>query len=306
MKRETRAMTQARYVGRFAPSPTGPLHVGSLIAAVASYLDARAHGGAWHVRIEDIDETRCKAEYAEDIIQTLRAYGLHWDGEVLVQSKRKLRYAEALARLIATDSAYTCICSRREIADSAVSGIDGPVYPGTCASARHARADGALRFRVGNESITFADSIQGQQSQQLARDVGDFVVKRRDGLFAYQLAVVVDDFDTGVTHIVRGADLLDSTTRQIALQRALGFPTPQYLHVPVATNSSGEKLSKQTMAPAVDIGPTEAAATLRRVLAFLGQDRIDFDNKSPHGLLKSAISRWSRSKIPHERARVLN
>lgn len=244
------------YVGRFAPSPSGPLHKGSLVAALASYLDARAHGGKWLVRIEDVDEARTIPGAAEGILQTLIAFGMQWDGEVVWQSRRKHLYQAAFERL--GSHAYPCGCTRREIADSRIGiGSDGAaVYPGTC---RHGLAPGktprAFRLRVPDdvsECISFEDRWMGQVTQHLATEVGDFVLKRADGFWAYQLAVVVDDAAQGVTDVVRGADLLDSTPRQIYLQRLLGVPTPRYLHVPVVTNDHGEKLSKQTGALALD------------------------------------------------------
>ena len=289
----------ADYVGRFAPSPTGPLHFGSLVAAVASWLDARAAGGRWHLRIEDVDAPRTVPGAEDGILRTLEALGLAWDGPVVRQRDRTARYEEALARLRALGLAYRCRCSRREIADSGLHGIDGIVYPGTCRGAHV--PDGvpaAVRFNVPDATIAFDDRVQGRVSQRLAADVGDFVVLRRDGLFAYQLAVVVDDADLGVTDVVRGADLLDSTPRQIALQRALGVPTPHYLHVPVAARG-GEKLSKQTLA-----SPVEAAdgpAALRRALAFLGQDAPEGGHAAE--ILARAARAWDPSRIPAGRVR---
>lgn len=247
----------SRYIGRFAPSPTGPLHRGSLVAALASYLDAKAHDGQWLVRIEDIDEARTVPGAAELILHCLAGFGMHWDGEVVWQSQRKALYEAAFARL--GSHVYACGCTRREIADSRI-GIasDGAaVYPGTC---RHGlvlgRTPRAYRLRVPDDAsgcISFEDRWMGTVTQNLAAEVGDFVLKRADGFWAYQLAVVVDDADQSVTHVVRGADLLDSTPRQIYLQRLLGVPTPRYLHVPVVTNTAGEKLSKQTGARALDM-----------------------------------------------------
>lgn len=246
------------YVGRFAPSPTGPLHAGSLVAALASYLDARAHHGRWIVRIEDIDEARAVPGAAQDIIDTLAAFGMPADGEIVWQSRRKPRYEAAFAKL--ASHVYPCGCTRKEIADSRVSfAPDGAaLYPGTC---RHGLAPGrqprAWRLRVPERDdpaarIRFEDRWQGPVEDNLADSVGDFVLKRADGFWAYQLAVVADDADQGVTHVVRGADLLESTARQIWLQRLLGVPTPRYLHVPVVVNELGEKLSKQTGARALD------------------------------------------------------
>jgi glutamyl-Q tRNA(Asp) synthetase len=291
----------ARYVGRFAPSPTGPLHFGSLVAAVASWLDARAAGGEWHLRIEDVDAPRTVPGAEEAILRTLEALGLAWDGPVVRQRERKARYEEALAALRRAGLAYRCRCSRKEVADSGVHGIDGAVYPGTCR--RAALAPGvpaAERFLVPAGEIAFDDRVQGHLSQRLDAEVGDFVVRRRDGLFAYQLAVVVDDADLGVTDVVRGADLLDSTPRQIALQRALGFATPSYLHVPVATRG-GEKLSKQTLAPAVD--PSAGIPALLAALAFLGQ-APPAAAPAPE-LLAQAVRGWDPARIPRARRREI-
>jgi glutamyl-Q tRNA(Asp) synthetase len=276
------------YRGRFAPSPTGPLHFGSLVAAVGSYLDARAQGGEWLLRMEDVDTPRNVPGAAEHILATLEAFGFEWDGPVLWQSQRLAAYAEALAQLQAAGLAYGCACSRKEIADSASQemiqaasqattratiqpAIDGGlIYPGTCRHGLPAgRSARAWRLRVNDEAIAFTDRLQGWAVQCLARDVGDFVLHRADGLFAYQLAVTVDDDFQGISDIVRGADLLASTPRQIWLQRCLGFAEPRYAHLPVATNAAGEKLSKQTLAPALDA--TKAAYSLVRALQFLGQ-----------------------------------
>lgn len=247
------------YTGRFAPSPSGPLHAGSLVAAMASYLDAKAHQGLWLVRIEDIDETRTVAGAAEAIMQALAIFGMPHDGEVVVQSTRKTLYQQAFEK-IATHT-YPCACTRREIADSRLGiAADGAaIYPGTCRNGigknKTART---LRLRVpepgeANESIIFHDRWLGSLTQHLATEVGDFVLKRADGFWAYQLAVVVDDAAQGITHIVRGTDLLESTARQIYLQRLLNVPTPSYMHVPVVLNDVGEKLSKQTGARALDL-----------------------------------------------------
>ena len=283
------------YRGRFAPSPTGPLHFGSLVAATASYLDARAARGEWIVRIEDVDETRSVPGAAEAILRQLEAFGFEWDGEVVWQSRRKPLYEAALDRLRAQGLVYRCRCSRREVADSALTGIEGSIYPGTCrALGVDAATPGADRMRVGVDAIEFTDGVQGRIAQDVARAIGDFVLKRRDALHAYQLAVVVDDAEQRITDVVRGADLLQSTPRQILLQRALGFPTPGYLHFPVATNARGEKLSKQTLAVAAD--ETSAAALLRSALGFLGQDAAD--SQDSREILRAATSRWDPGLIP--------
>jgi len=278
--------------GRFAPSPTGPLHFGSYLAALASWLDARAAGGRWLVRIEDLDRPRERPGAADDILRQLARLGLEWDGEVLYQSRRAALYEEALRRLAA--STYWCGCSRREIADSSLRlAADGAqVYPGTCrAGLAEGKAPRALRVRTGAGPIAFVDRVQGRLEQVLERDVGDFVLLRADGQFAYQLAVVVDDALQDVTDVVRGADLIDSTPRQIHLQRLLGLPTPRYLHIPVALDASGDKLSKSAGAGAIDSSP----ATLTRALAFLGQPPAD--------ALDDAVRQWDVRRIPRERAR---
>ncbi len=296
----------SRYIGRYAPSPTGPLHVGSLVAAVASYLDARAHGGTWHLRIDDVDETRCQSQFADDIIQTLHAFGFRWDGEVVLQSTQKSRYVDALQKLSRDNQVYACVCSRREVADSSISnesGVDGPVYAGTCRRAGHPFDNQALRVLTNNSVVTFDDRLQGRQCQQLEMEVGDFVVRRRDQLFAYQLAVVVDDHALGVTDIVRGADLLDSTARQIHLQQLFGFTTPQYLHIPVVVNNKGQKLSKQTLAPA--IAPGDAIKQLNNCLSFLHQPRQTIAN-SAEQLLELAINQWQPAAItPRTRTQTM-
>lgn len=265
------------YTGRFAPSPTGPLHAGSVVAAVASYLDARAHNGRWLVRIEDVDEGRSVPGAAENILQVLAALGMRSDGEVVWQSARKPLYQAAADQIAA--HTFPCGCNRREIADSRL-GIapDGSaIYPGTCRDGlAEGRTGRSLRVRVpdagmDDETISFNDRFAGTVTQHLASESGDFVLKRGDGFWAYQLAVVVDDAGQGVTDIVRGTDLIDSTARQIYLQRLLGVPTPRYLHVPVVRNAQGEKLSKQTGAVAVAPGDEQAAlAVLRQAAAFLG------------------------------------
>lgn len=258
-----------QYVGRFAPSPTGPLHAGSLVAAVASYLDARANGGQWLLRIEDVDEARTVRGADEAIIALLSQLGMRWDGEIVWQSQRKALYQRAADQI--AQQLYPCGCNRREIADSRLGlAPDGSaIYPGTC---RYGLADGksmrSLRVRVPEapyDVIDFEDRIAGHVVQRLSSESGDFVLKRADGFWAYQLAVVVDDAEQGVTDVVRGADLIDSTPRQVFLQRLLGVPTPRYMHVPVVRNADGEKLSKQTGAAAL-AADSEAAA-----LALLGQ-----------------------------------
>jgi len=261
--------------GRFAPSPTGPLHFGSLVAALGSYLEARARGGRWLVRIEDVDAPRCRAQYADDILRTLEAYGFAWDGEVMRQSRRSARYREALEDLRRHGWVYPCGCTRAELAH-APPGRDGaPRYPGTCRNGLPpGKAARALRVRAAGV-IEFTDLVQGPQRQDLEREVGDFVLLRADGLFAYQLAVVVDDADQGVDHVVRGADLIHSTARQIHLQRLLGAPTPAYAHLPVAVDAAGAKLSKQTRAPPLDVrDPLPALIAAARFLGMAPPCRL--------------------------------
>jgi glutamyl-Q tRNA(Asp) synthetase len=283
----------ASYIGRFAPSPTGPLHRGSLVAAMASHLDARAHRGRWLVRIEDIDEARAVPGAAESILCDLRAFGMHWDGEVVWQSRRKPLYEAAFARL--GSHVYACGCTRREIADSrlGVASDGAAVYPGTCRSGlapgRNARA-WRLRVPDGKDAlIRFEDQWLGAVEQNLATEVGDFVLRRADGFWAYQLAVVVDDGEQAVTDVVRGADLLESTARQIYLQQLLGLPTPRYLHVPVVVNAAGEKLSKQTGAQALDAArPLPALIEAAR---FLG---LPIEAGSVEDFWKRSTAAWAR------------
>ena len=279
------------YTGRFAPSPTGPLHFGSLVAALASWLDARSAGGRWLVRLEDLDRPREQPGAAGQILHTLQSFGLYWDGNPQYQSRRAALYEAALDRL--GEHLYWCACSRREIADSALGlAADGAqIYPGTCRGGiPAARQPRALRVRTTGE-IVFRDRAQGEQRQALEAQVGDFVLRRADGQFAYQLAVVVDDAEQQVTDVVRGADLIDSTARQIYLQRLLGYPEPRYLHVPVAVNAAGEKLSKQTGAASVDA--SQRSAMLRKALRFLGQPQTDD--------LAAAIRGWDPARIPASR-----
>jgi glutamyl-Q tRNA(Asp) synthetase len=243
--------TGNQYVGRFAPSPTGPLHFGSLVAAVASYLQARAHEGRWLVRIEDIDPPREQPGASDLIIEALERYGFEWDGDVIFQSASREAHEAALQRLIDRELAYPCACSRKDLAN-AQRGPLGIIYPGTCRAGCDAE-ETAIRVRTTDDPITFEDRLQGTITQRLESESGDFVIRRRDGLIAYQLAVVVDDELQRVTEIVRGIDIIDSTPRQIWLQRLLGFRTPSYAHIPVITHPDGDKLSKLTGAPAIPL-----------------------------------------------------
>lgn len=220
--------------------------------------------------MEDLDEPRCNQAHADEILRLLEAYGFEWDGQVVYQSKRKELYQAALDQLVKSGHGYPCACTRKEIADSSISGIEGPVYPGTCRDGLHGRAARAWRVRVDDAPICFEDSLQGRHCQNLQSDIGDFVIKRADNYFAYQLAVVVDDADQGVTHVVRGADLLASTPRQIHLQRLLGYSTPEYQHLPLVLNEEGQKLSKQTLA--APLKASNAALSLIDALNFLGKN----------------------------------
>ncbi|BEU22164.1 tRNA glutamyl-Q(34) synthetase GluQRS [Paraburkholderia sp. 22B1P] len=284
------------YRGRFAPSPTGPLHFGSLVSALASWLDARAHRGVWLVRIEDIDGPRTVPGAAEDILATLARFGMVADEPPVWQSPRMPLYQQAFERLQAAGLVYPCGCTRKEIADSLVRAHARHTtlaYPGTCRDGLHGKPARAWRLRVpdGDAAIvTFDDGWQGRQTQNLATEVGDFVLRRADDQWAYQLAVVVDDADQGITHIVRGADLLDSTARQIYLQQCLGVPTPSYLHVPVVTNADGEKLSKQTGALA--LGATDPLVALNDAARHLGLNLAQAAT-SLDSFYAKAIAAWS-------------
>jgi glutamyl-Q tRNA(Asp) synthetase len=283
--------------GRFAPSPTGPLHFGSLVAALGSYLEAHARGGRWQVRMEDVDAPRCKPEHADDILRTLAAFGFAWDGEVRVQSLRTAHYAATLERLKALGAVYPCGCTRAELAGAAA-GIDGaPVYPGTCRNGLPpGKAARAWRLRMEGD-IVFDDAVQGRQMQNLPRAVGDCVLLRADGYFAYQLAVVVDDAEQGIDHVVRGADLIHSTARQIALQRLLGLPTPAYAHLPVAVDATGAKLSKQTRAAPVDAG--NPAPALFAAARFLGQNPPEEIRRAASADFWAwATANWKLDKVP--------
>ncbi|SMG46403.1 tRNA glutamyl-Q(34) synthetase GluQRS [Paraburkholderia susongensis] len=286
------------YRGRFAPSPTGPLHFGSLVSALASWLDARAHGGAWLVRIEDIDGPRTVPGAAADILATLERFGMRADEEPVWQSQRMARYQQALDQLKPTGLVYPCGCTRKEIADSllhAHARNTTLAYPGTCRTGLHGKPARAWRLRVPDGEaavIGFDDRWQGPQTQNLATEVGDFVLRRADDQWAYQLAVVVDDADADITHIVRGVDLMDSTARQIYLQRCMGVATPEYLHVPVVTNERGEKLSKQNGAIALDSDhPLEALCAAARHL------ELELGGESPATLeqfYRAATSAWAK------------
>lgn len=296
-------MNSAGYCGRFAPSPTGPLHFGSLVAAAGSYLDARACGGKWLVRMEDVDRPRCRPEYDRAILCSLEAYGFQWDGEVMRQSSRTDAYLAALEKLKAGGFVYPCACTRKEISDSAIAPDGAPIYPGTCAAGLPpGKAPRAWRMRVAGEPVGFTDLVQGSFIQNLAREVGDIVLLRADGYAAYQLAVVVDDAEQGVTRVVRGADLLDSTPRQICLQRYLGIASPEYAHLPVATNPAGEKLSKQTLAAPLD--DNNPIPMLEEAFAFLGMPSVKGNDTTLDALWRQAVLLWSLDRVPKVRAVV--
>ena len=287
------------YIGRFAPSPTGLLHIGSLLTALASYADARANGGKWLVRMENLDPPREMAGAAAHILHTLEAFGFEWDGEVAYQSQRDELYQEALGRLKNEGLVYPCYCSRKDWQAVATAGADGFVYNGRCrVPAQRPEANGktpAWRIAVPDRTIGFQDEIVGYYAQNLARDIGDFVLLRADGFWAYQLAVVADDAEQGITHIVRGQDLLVSTPRQIYLQQCLGANTPHYAHLPLLVNSQGQKWSKQTLAPALDLNRREAL--LRQVMRYLNlPDAPEVDR--PEELLAWAVLHWEIRAIP--------
>jgi len=285
------------YRGRFAPSPTGALHAGSLVAALASWLDARAHGGTWLVRIEDVDRPRCVPGADQEILRQLAACGLHPDEPPQWQSGRDAIYQAALDRLVAAGRAYPCACSRRDVEEALRALGRGRsrhgelVYPGTCRAGLHGRPARAWRFRVPPAVVHWQDRRLGRQAQEVASEVGDFVLKRADGLYAYQLAVVVDDAAQGITHVVRGEDLADNTARQLLLQQALGVAAPAYLHTPLVLGANGEKLSKQNGAVPVDL------ADPRRALAAAGAT-LGLQVPTQPGLgdwLAAAVQAWSRT-----------
>ncbi|MGH8629635.1 MAG: tRNA glutamyl-Q(34) synthetase GluQRS [Burkholderiales bacterium] len=286
------------YRGRFAPTPSGPLHFGSMVAAIASWCDARAHGGVWQLRIDDLDPPRTAPGAIDSILRCLEAFALEWDGEVVYQSRRSDAYHVALHRLREAMRVFACGCSRREIFEVAGDVAGTSVYPGTCRNGLPpGRAARAQRLRVEDVAVGFDDLLQGRIEQQLATRVGDFVLYRAEHVYSYHLACVVDDAEEGVTCVVRGADLIDSTPRQIYLQRLLGLPTPQYLHLPIAVDPSGQKLSKQTLAHPVD--PANAAPVIHAVLRFLGQRPApELGRAAPSDALRWAMSNWSRKQLP--------
>jgi len=286
-------MPASRYVGRFAPTPSGYLHFGSLVAAVASYLDARAVGGKWLVRMEDLDPPREMPGAQAAILETLERYGFQWDGPVERQSERSDAYAAQVEQWLRSGLAYACTCSRKQL-----EGSNG-IYPGTCRDAQHDwHGDVAIRLRVPELDYRFSDRLQGEFHQHLGREVGDFIIRRRDGLFAYQLAVVLDDAWQGVTDIVRGADLLDNTPRQLYLQELLGIAAPRYLHVPLIIQPDGHKLGKSYRSP--PLLAEQAAPLLVRALKALGQKPpTELLQATPQELLAWGIMHWDANAIPH-------
>ena len=293
-------MPDPTVIGRFAPSPTGPLHFGSLIAATGSWLAARSCSGRWLVRIEDLDRHRVVPGAEEEILRALERFGLVWDGTPVRQSERHDLYAAAVERLRRSGVAFDCGCSRGEIqraASAPAPGEEQLVYPGTCrAGLLNGRAARAVRFRVPAGSISFDDRIAGTITEDVAASVGDFVIRRADGPYAYQLAVVVDDAEQGITQVVRGGDLLSSTGRQIALQRALGIPVPEYAHLPMIVGVDGSKLGKRDGAlPLPLLDQKRVSTTLSRALAMLG---LEAEPSTPQTMLENALKDFSLDRVP--------
>ncbi len=277
----------SRYCGRFAPSPTGPLHFGSLITALASYCDAKANHGLWHVRIEDTDIPRIFPDSESHILKAIDAFGFEPDSEIIFQKNRLEIYESVLEQLFAQDLIYACQCTRKMLGSN-------HIYAGTCRHLKLGLQNQAIRLRVQDQLICFDDRLQGRHCSNLFYDLGDFVLKRRDGIINYQLAVVVDDYLQGITHVVRGADLLDNTTRQIWLGQLLNYPRLNYLHLPLAMNAQGQKLSKQNLAHALDLN--QAAPLLQQALHALHQPHVELDQ--PHKMLQQAIAQWDVTAIP--------
>ena len=285
------ACSTPAYTGRFAPTPSGHLHFGSLVAALASYLDARSVGGRWLLRMEDLDPPREMPGAQAAILDALERYGFEWDGELVRQSDRHDAYAHVLDRLFSLGLAYACTCSRKQL-----EGYNG-IYPGFCRNAGHSIENAAIRLRVPELQYAFKDRVQGEFRQHLGREVGDFVIRRRDGLYAYQLAVVLDDAWQGVTDIVRGADLLDSTPRQLYMQELLGLSQPRYLHVPLIVQPDGHKLGKSYRSP--PLTADQATPLLLRALRTLGQKTdAGLEHASPREILNWGIQHWNADLIP--------
>jgi len=280
-----------RYIGRFAPSPSGPLHMGSLVTALGSWVDAKHHQGQWLLRIEDIDPQRESVEACEQIVESLIAHELQWDGDITYQSARSSFYDNALTTLRRNNQLYACTCTRKQLRQ-----LDIPNYPGICRDAKHDFDDRALRVLIDSKTITYKDIIFGERCESVQDTVGDFIVRRRGPLHAYQLAVVCDDAAQNISHVVRGADLLDNTARQIALQQHLDLTTPEYLHLPVALDAQGRKLSKQTGAPPLD--NKSASDNLIAAWRLLGQKPAPAGLKSCNALLSHFTAHWNRALIP--------
>ncbi|AOA59556.1 tRNA glutamyl-Q(34) synthetase GluQRS [Acinetobacter larvae] len=280
-------MSQTTYVGRFAPSPTGPLHFGSLITAVASYCEARSQAGQWFVRIEDTDIPRIYPGSEQHILACIDAFGFESDRTIIFQRDRLALYQAVLDQLHAAQLIYACQCTRKMLGSN-------HIYQGRCRSLALPFANQAIRVKVDERCIAFDDALQGHVSSRLDLELGDFVLKRRDGIYNYQLAVVVDDYLQGVTHVVRGADLLDNTARQRYLQQILAYPTLHYMHLPLAMNAQGQKLSKQNMAQPLALD--QAPQLLQQAIAALGQTSVDLD--TPQRMLQQAIAQWDRAAIP--------
>ena len=276
------------YVGRFAPSPTGPLHFGSLITAVASYCDAKANQGTWLVRIEDTDIPRIYPGSEEHILRAMDAFQLEPDAEIIFQKDRLDIYEDVIQQLRQQDLVYACQCTRKMLGSN-------HIYQDTCRNLGLAFEHQAIRLKVEDVEICFEDRLQGRHCSELKKDLGDFVLKRRDGIMNYQLAVVVDDYLQGMTHVVRGADLLDNTERQIYLGQLLGYPRLSYMHLPLAMNDQGQKLSKQNLAQALDL--TQAPQLLKQALQALHQAEVDLD--TPDRMLQQAVVQWDIERIPH-------
>ena len=276
------------YVGRFAPSPTGPLHFGSLITAVASYCDAKANQGTWLVRIEDTDIPRIYPGSEEHILRAMEVFQLEPDAEIIFQKDRLDIYEDVIQQLRQQDLVYACQCTRKMLGSN-------HIYQDTCRDLGLAFEHQAIRLKIEDVEICFEDRLQGRHCSELKKDLGDFVLKRRDGIINYQLAVVVDDYLQGMTHVVRGADLLDNTERQIYLGQLLGYPRLSYMHLPLAMNDQGQKLSKQNLAQALDL--TQAPQLLKQALQALHQAEVDLD--TPDRMLQQAVVQWDIERIPH-------
>lgn len=287
-RRNNVPLNRCSYSGRFAPSPTGPLHFGSLITAVASYCDAKAHQGKWFVRVEDTDIPRIYPGSEEHILTSLEAFQFEPDAEIIFQKNRLDIYESVLDQLKKEGLIYACQCTRKMLGSNAI-------YAGTCRDLNLDFQGQAIRVKVQDQQICFDDRLQGHHCSNLQHDLGDFVLKRRDGIINYQLAVVVDDYLQGITHVVRGADLLDNTERQIWLSQLLGYPQLSYMHLPLAMNDQGQKLSKQNLAQALDL--SQAPELLQKAILALGQPNVDLDQ--PRAMLKQAVAQWNVDLIPH-------